>query len=82
MPYQRGLHEFLVKVPKEEAAANHKEKLLICMQILAFSTEAVSAVVDSYLPIVQKHRDAPYTEQNKEWQQMRRCARALSSVFL
>ena len=52
----------------------------ICVQILAFSTEAVGAVVDSYLPIVQKQRDMPYTEQNKEWQQMRRRAHASCSA--
>lgn len=42
------------------------------LQILAFSTEALGAVIDSYLPLVQKHKNDPFTEQQKEWQQMRR----------
>lgn len=28
--------------------------------------------MDSYLPIVMRHKDDPYTPQQKEWQQMRR----------
>lgn len=42
------------------------------MQILAFSTEALGAVTESYLPLVNKHKNDPFTEKNKEWQQMRR----------
>ncbi len=49
-------------------------------QLLAFSTEAVGAVVDSYLPLVRKHRDDPYTEQQKEWQQMRRCGAVVPAL--
>ncbi|KAK9918093.1 hypothetical protein WJX75_001161 [Coccomyxa subellipsoidea] len=41
-------------------------------EILAFSTEALGAVTESYLPLVQKHKNDPFTEQQKEWQQMRR----------
>lgn len=42
------------------------------LQILAFSTEALGAVTESYLPLVNKHKNDPFTEKNKEWQQMRR----------
>ena len=42
------------------------------MQIMAFSQEALGAVVDSYLPLVQKHKDDEFTAKQKEWQQMRR----------
>merc|ERR1711957_787000 len=37
-----------------------------------FSNECLNAVVDAYGPIVKKHKDDPYTQQNKEWQQVRR----------
>jgi coproporphyrinogen III oxidase len=42
------------------------------VQILAFSSECLDAVTESYLPIVNKHKNDPFTEQQKEWQQMRR----------
>lgn len=38
----------------------------------AFSKEAVNSVVKAYTPIVAKHKDDPFTEQQKEWQLMRR----------
>eukprot|EP01024_Parvocaulis_polyphysoides_P013186 TRINITY_DN1510_c0_g1_i3.p1 TRINITY_DN1510_c0_g1~~TRINITY_DN1510_c0_g1_i3.p1 ORF type:complete len:379 (+),score=70.91 TRINITY_DN1510_c0_g1_i3:134-1138(+) len=41
-------------------------------KIFAFSQECMNTVVESYIPLVQKHRDDPYTEQQKNWQQMRR----------
>ncbi|KAK9811550.1 hypothetical protein WJX72_005745 [[Myrmecia] bisecta] len=41
-------------------------------EIVKFSTEAVNAVCESYLPIVKKHRDDAFTQKEKEWQQMRR----------
>jgi len=41
-------------------------------QILAFSTDAMAAVTKSYLPIVAKHKDDPFTEEQKQWQQLRR----------
>jgi hypothetical protein len=40
--------------------------------LLAFSTECANSVVQSYLPIVKRHKDDPFTEQEKRWQQMRR----------
>ena len=43
-----------------------------CLQIMAFSSEALEAVVDSYLPLVQKHKNDEFTAKQKEWQQMRR----------
>ena len=41
-------------------------------QILAFSTDAVNSVVDAYVPLVTKHKDDPFTEEEKQWQQLRR----------
>jgi coproporphyrinogen III oxidase len=41
-------------------------------KILAFSTEALNNVVEAYGPLVSRHKDDVYTEQNKEWQLMRR----------
>ncbi|GLC33631.1 hypothetical protein PLESTB_000097800 [Pleodorina starrii] len=40
--------------------------------ILKFSTDAVNHVVAAYCPIVVKHKDDPFTEQEKQWQQLRR----------
>ncbi|KAI8466547.1 MAG: coproporphyrinogen III oxidase chloroplast precursor [Monoraphidium minutum] len=40
--------------------------------ILAFSTEAVNHVVKAYCPLVTKHMNDPFTEQEKAWQQIRR----------
>lgn len=42
------------------------------MQIMAFSTECLNSVVDSYLPLVNKHKNDAFTPKQKEWQQMRR----------
>lgn len=41
-------------------------------EIMAFSKDAVNSVVASYVPIVQKHRDDAFTEEQREWQQLRR----------
>ena len=41
-------------------------------KILAFSTECVNNVVNSYVPIVKKHMNDSYTEEEKRWQQLRR----------
>ena len=41
-------------------------------EILAFSKDAVNSVVAAYVPIVQKHRDDAFTEEQREWQQLRR----------
>ena len=38
----------------------------------AFSKEAVNSVVKAYVPIVAKHKDDPFTTEQKEWQLMRR----------
>jgi len=40
--------------------------------IFAFSKECLDSVVPAYLPLVAKHKDDEYTEQQKKWQQMRR----------
>uniref|UniRef100_A0A7S3AIS1 coproporphyrinogen oxidase n=1 Tax=Haptolina ericina TaxID=156174 RepID=A0A7S3AIS1_9EUKA len=40
--------------------------------IFEFSKECLDSVVPAYLPLVAKHKDDEYTEQQKNWQQMRR----------
>ena len=40
--------------------------------IFEFSKEALGSVVNAYGPIVEKHKDDPFTEKEKEWQQIRR----------
>ena len=55
-----------------EAARWRPTGLSVCLQIMAFSSEALEAVVDSYLPLVQKHKNDEFTAKQKEWQQMRR----------
>lgn len=37
-----------------------------------FSTDALQSVVPSYLPLVEKHKDDEFTQQQREWQQLRR----------
>jgi len=40
--------------------------------IFAFSTEALNSVADAYVPIINKHKNDPFTEKERRWQQMRR----------
>ncbi|KAI3985781.1 hypothetical protein MKX01_036955 [Papaver californicum] len=40
--------------------------------LLSFATECANSVVPAYIPIIEKRKDTPFTEQNKEWQQLRR----------
>lgn len=41
-------------------------------KILAFSTDCVNHVVEAYTPIVKRHMNDSFTQEEKEWQQMRR----------
>jgi coproporphyrinogen III oxidase len=41
-------------------------------EIFNFSTDMVNHVVDAYVPIVERRKNAPYTEEQKRWQQIRR----------
>lgn len=41
-------------------------------QLFSFVTDAMSAFLPSYMPIIQKRKDLPYTEKEKAWQQLRR----------
>ena len=41
-------------------------------EIFQFSTSCANTVCDAYLPIVEKRKDAEYTEEQKKWQQLRR----------
>ncbi|KAF2168086.1 hypothetical protein M409DRAFT_65619 [Zasmidium cellare ATCC 36951] len=40
--------------------------------LFAFIQTCLGAFLPSYLPIIQKRKDMPYTEKEKEWQQIRR----------
>lgn len=40
--------------------------------ILSFSEECVNNVVNAYCPLVTKHMDDEFTEEQKQWQQLRR----------
>ena len=39
--------------------------------IFEFSKEALSSVVEAYGPIIEKHKNDDFTQQQKEWQLMR-----------
>ncbi|KAJ3693495.1 hypothetical protein LUZ60_008975 [Juncus effusus] len=40
--------------------------------LLSFATECAKSVVPAYIPIIEKRKDTPFTQENKEWQQLRR----------
>jgi coproporphyrinogen III oxidase len=40
--------------------------------IFAFSTDCAQNIVQSYVPIIEKHKRDPYSARQKEWQQLRR----------
>nr|QCT83338.1 coproporphyrinogen III oxidase [Cinnamomum camphora] len=40
--------------------------------LLAFSTECTKSVIPAYIPIIERCKDMPFTEQHKAWQQLRR----------
>ncbi|CAN0494822.1 unnamed protein product, partial [Hapterophycus canaliculatus] len=37
-----------------------------------FSSDCLKAVLEAYPPLVDKHKDDEFTEQQKQWQLMRR----------
>lgn len=41
-------------------------------ELLAFSTDCANTVCDAYLPIVDRRKDEKFTEEQKNWQQIRR----------
>ncbi len=41
-------------------------------KLLAFASEGLNSVVPAYCPIITKHKDDPFTPQQKQWQLMRR----------
>jgi len=41
-------------------------------EIFAFAKDCANTVVPAYVPLVEKHKDDPFTQEQKEWQQMRR----------
>lgn len=46
--------------------------MLAACDLQPFSTDALNSVVPSYLPLVEKHKDDDFTEEQKQWQQLRR----------
>lgn len=40
--------------------------------LLGFSTECAKSVVPAYIPVIERRKDTPFTEQQKDWQQLRR----------
>jgi len=41
-------------------------------ECLAFSEACASAIVPAYIPLVERRKDMPFTEAQKDWQQLRR----------
>ena len=41
-------------------------------ELLAFSTSCAEAFVPSYVPLVERRKDLPFTEEQRGWQQLRR----------
>ncbi|KAH0459286.1 hypothetical protein IEQ34_012100 [Dendrobium chrysotoxum] len=40
--------------------------------LLAFATECAQSVVPAYIPIINRRKETPFTDQHKAWQQLRR----------
>ena len=38
----------------------------------AFQTDMASHFLDAYIPILEKRKDLPFTEEQREWQEIRR----------
>jgi hypothetical protein len=45
--------------------------ILSCIPLPGFA-ECANSVVPAYLPIIEKRKDVPFTEDHKAWQQLRR----------
>lgn len=41
-------------------------------EIFKFSTDCANTVCEAYLPIIERRKDEPYTDNQKRWQQLRR----------
>ncbi len=41
-------------------------------ELLSFSIDASKAILPAYLPIVEKRKNTPFVEANKQWQEIRR----------
>ncbi|GJN09516.1 hypothetical protein PR202_ga27531 [Eleusine coracana subsp. coracana] len=40
--------------------------------LLSFTTGCADSVLPAYIPIIERRKDTPFTEEHKEWQQIRR----------
>ena len=41
-------------------------------QLFSFVKDCLDGFLPSYMPLIQRRKDMPYTDYNKEWQQLRR----------
>ncbi|BBN05978.1 coproporphyrinogen III oxidase [Marchantia polymorpha subsp. ruderalis] len=41
-------------------------------ELLAFATACADSVIPAYIPLIEKRKDMAYTQEQKEWQQLRR----------
>lgn len=65
---QQVFTEILLKI-FHLISATLKSELLNVHGTLA---ECANSVVPAYIPIVEKRKDTPFTEEHKAWQQLRR----------
>ncbi|RYR03740.1 hypothetical protein Ahy_B06g083011 [Arachis hypogaea] len=40
--------------------------------LLSFATKCANSVIHAYIPIIERRKDLPFTEQQKAWKQLRR----------
>uniref|UniRef100_A0A453P0P6 Uncharacterized protein n=1 Tax=Aegilops tauschii subsp. strangulata TaxID=200361 RepID=A0A453P0P6_AEGTS len=40
--------------------------------LLDFATECAASVIPAYIPIIERRKDTPFTEDHRAWQQLRR----------
>lgn len=41
-------------------------------EVIKFSEDCANHIVEAYCPIIKKHKDDPYTPEQKQWQAVRR----------
>lgn len=45
---------------------------MLTNRLFCLSTECADSVVPAYIPIIERRKDTPFTEEHKAWQQLRR----------
>ncbi|CAL5412774.1 unnamed protein product [Camellia sinensis] len=66
VPYHRGERRGLGGIFFDDLNDYDQEMLL------SFATECANSVVPAYIPIIERRKDTPFTDQHKAWQQLRR----------